>query len=209
MAEVTDLFQNIVNYNTELNLAFVLIFFTTLMVVYAIFVFYFYRFLAKKNILELNLNQYNQYENPSMVKFFALIFFFLEYILLLPIVTFFWFAVLAILITLLAKDISTGTTLLLSAALVASVRVTSYISHQLSTDLAKMVPFTFLAIALTTAGFFDVSSVIGRITEIPQLFSNILYYLAFIVTIEIFMRIADFISHLFNTSIEEDETETE
>jgi hypothetical protein len=209
MVEVADLFQNIVNFNKELNLVFVLLFFTTVIVIYSIFVFYFYRFLAKKNILELNLNQYNNYDNPSIVKFFAMIFFFLEYILLLPIVTFFWFAVLAILITLIAKDISTGTILLISAALIASVRVTSYISNKLSTDLAKMVPFTFLAIAITTAGFFNVQSLMMRITEIPNLFNDILYFLLFIVMVEIVMRTADFISHLFYIKPEEDETEGE
>lgn len=194
----------------ENNLILILAFFTAVIVIYSVFVFYFYRFLAKKNLIELNLNQYNQYNNPAIVKFFAFIFYIIEYIILLPVITFFWFSVLAILILLLSKGIGTATILLISAALVASVRVTSYVSEDLSKDLAKMLPFTLLAIAITTAGFFDINALLSRISEIPSLFSNIPYYLLFIVSVELIMRIADFIQSIF-TSLKttEEATKTE
>lgn len=184
----------------EINLILILMFFTTVIVIYSVFVFYFYRFLAKKNIIELNLNQYNQYRNPAITKLFAFIFYVIEYIVLLPVLTFFWFSVLAILILLLSKEIGAATILLISAALVASVRVTSYVSEDLSKDLAKMLPFTLLAIAITTAGFFDINALLSRILEIPSLFSNIPYYLLFIVSIELIMRIVDFIQSTIRLS---------
>ncbi len=193
--------ENLTNLFTgETNLILTLAFFTTVIIIYSIFVFYFYRFLAKKNIIELNLGQYNQYNNPTIVKISAVIFYIIEYIILLPILTFFWFAFLAVLILLLSKGTDTNTILLISAALVASVRATSYISEDLSKDLAKMVPFTLLAIAITTTGFFDVNALISQISKIPSLFSNILYYLLFIVTIELVMRIADFVQSVFQSS---------
>jgi hypothetical protein len=197
MVEVINLFHNFSGYGEQLSIAFTLVFFTTVIVIYSIFVFYFYRFLAKKNLLELNLNQYNQYGNPAAAKFLAIIFFFLEYILLLPIVTFFWFSVLSIMFFMLAEGIDTGTILLITSGLVAAVRVTSYVSKKLSTDLAKMVPFTFLAIALTRSDFFNVGSILERATEIPNLFTNIIYFLAFIIAIEIIMRVAEFITNFF------------
>jgi len=184
----------------EVNLILTLAFFTTVIVIYSIFVFYFYRFLAKKNIIELNLNQYNQYNNPAITKIFAFVFYIIEYIILLPVLTFFWFSVLAILILLLSKGIEVATILLISTALVAAVRVTSYVNEDLSKDLAKMLPFTLLAIAITTAGFFNINALLLRISEIPSLFSNIPYYLLFIVTIEFIMRMADFIQSIFKSS---------
>ncbi len=105
--------------------------------------------------------------------------------------------------------------MLISAALVASVRVTAYISENLSKDLAKMLPFTLLAIAITTAGFFDIETLISRVSEIPSLVSSLPYYLIFIVAIEFIMRIADFTYSIFQPSetIEEEitpeKTETE
>ena len=100
--------------------------------------------------------------------------------------------------------------LLIAAALVASVRVTSYLSEDLSKDLAKMLPFTLLAIAITTAGFFNPTDLISRFSEIPSLFANIPIYLVFIVAIELIMRTGEFIQSIFNTmKSREEETPTE
>ena len=190
----------------ESNLLLTLTLFTAVIVIYLIFVFYFYRFLAKKNIIELNLNQYNQYSNPALIKFFAAIFYIIEYIIILPVLTFFWFAILSILILLLSKGIEVRTILLISSALVAAVRITSYLSEDLSRDLAKMLPFTLLAIAITTAGFFDINALLSRVGEIPSLFSDIPYYLIFIVAVELIMRISTFISDTIRTSKAEEES---
>ena len=85
------------------GLTLTLAFFTMIIVIYSIFVFYFYKFLAKKNLVNFNLNKYNHYNNPTIVKFFAAIFYVIEYLVLLPILTIFWFAFLSILILLLSK----------------------------------------------------------------------------------------------------------
>jgi hypothetical protein len=166
-------------------------------VIYTVFVYYFYRFLARKNIFELNLAQYNQYSSPGVVKFFAMFFYFLEYILFLPLVVFFWFTFLAILVLMMAEGMSTSSILLIAAAIVASVRVTSYISQNLSKDLAKVFPFTFIAIAVTKQGFFNVNSFLSRVGEIPSLFPNIIYYLLFIAVVEIIMRVIEAVTFLF------------
>ena len=68
MIEVATLLEGIIP--SEANLMLTLIFFTSIIVIYSVFVFYFYRFLGKKNIIELNLNQYNQYQSPALIKMF-------------------------------------------------------------------------------------------------------------------------------------------
>jgi len=197
-------------FTTQNNPILILAFFTAVIVIYSIFVFYFYRFLAKKNLIELNLNQYNQYQSHFLIKIFAAIFYIVEYIILLPILTFFWFAILSILILILAKDLEVNTILLIAAALVASVRATSFVSEDLSKDLAKMLPFTLLAIAITTAGFFNITDLLSRFSEIPTLFTNIPYYLLFIIAVELIMRIAEFLQSIFSTTENtEEETPTE
>lgn len=168
-----------------------LLFFTIVIAVYSTFIYYFYVFLSRKNLIDLNLSQYNNYEHPALVKFFAILFYITEYIVVLPIITFFWFAVFSVLILFLAKGLEISTILLVSAAMVSSVRVTSYISKSLSQDLGKMLPFTLLAIAITEPGFFDISSLLSRINEIPNLLSNVLFYLIFIMILEVIMRLFD------------------
>lgn len=195
--DVLGLFQRVNVLNQDYGLAFIMIFFTTVIVIYSLFIYYFYRFLAKKNLFELNLSQYNNYGSPGIVKFFAVLFYFLEYLLFLPVMVLFWFGVLAVLILMMAEGVETHTVLLISAALVASVRITSYVSENLSKDLAKVFPFTIIAIAITRQGFFNVNSFLLRIGEIPSLFSNIIYYLVFIVAIEILMRVAEAVTILF------------
>jgi len=187
-------------FSGEVNLIIILTFFTAVIVLYSVFVFYFYRFLAKKNIIELNLNQYNQSANPTLVKLFAALFYVIEYIIILPILTFFWFSILSILLLLLSKELAIGTILLISAALVASVRITAHVSEDLSKDLAKMLPFTLLAIAITTSVFFDINALLSRAKEIPSLFSNLPYYLIFIIATELIMRVFTFISDTIQSS---------
>ena len=193
-------------------------FFTVLIVVYSIFVYFFYRFLAKKNIISLNLNQYNRYSNPAVMKFFAALFYIIEYIVLLPVMTFFWFGILAIFLLVLSDGMTTEAVLLVSAALVAAVRATAHISEDLSKDLAKMLPFTLLSISITTAaGFFNATNLTARISEIPILFDHVPYYLLFIVGVELTMRVGGFIFSSFGlaksikaeSSITEEVTATE
>ena len=64
--------ENINNLSTlsenDISLIFTLLFLTAVIVIYSLFVFYFYRFLAKKNIINLNLHQYNKSENETVTK---------------------------------------------------------------------------------------------------------------------------------------------
>lgn len=208
--DITDVVSGISEiFSKESNLIPTLIFFTAIIVGYSVFIFYFYRYLAKKNLIELNFEQYNQYNDPTLVKFFAVIFYIIEYIILLPIMTAFWFTTFAILILILSEGIPASGILLISAALVASVRMTAYINENLSKDLSKMLPFTLLAIAITQPGFFEISTLFSRVQAIPLLFSNLPYYLIFIVSIELTMRISEFLGNIFAHSEESAEESIE
>lgn len=173
-----------------------LFFLTIIITFYGIFIFFFYKFLAKKNIIELNLGKYNKYNEGPFLKILAIILYIIEYIIILPIVTFFWFTVLSILIFILSEGLEVGVVLLISAALVSSVRVVSYISSSLSQDIAKMLPLTLLGIALTRPGFFDFTTQLSRLSEIPTLVNSVIYFLVFIIVIEFLMRIYDLVKNL-------------
>ncbi|MBU4086100.1 MAG: hypothetical protein KKB21_00830, partial [Nanoarchaeota archaeon] len=153
-----------------------------------VFIWKFYRFLAKRDIFELDLSQYNQSEFPGLKRFFGVLFFLLEYIIILPFMILFWFGIFALFLLILAKNQSLAQVTLIAAAVIGATRISSYISEDLSKDLAKMIPFTILGIFLIDPTFFSVEEFISRIYEIPGLFENILIYLVFIFALEALLR---------------------
>jgi hypothetical protein len=177
-----------------------------LIVLYALFVWKFYRFVAKKNIIELNLNKYNRSEHPILVKVLAVIFYFIEYIILLPFLIFFWFSIFTLFLIFLSESLEVINLLVISATIIAAIRMTSYYKEALAKDLAKLLPFTLLAISILNPNFFNIERILGHLSEIPGLFSEIIIFLVFIIILEMILRFFDFIFSLFN--IEEAEEKT-
>jgi len=157
--------------------------------VYSLFIWYFHRFLARRDVLKLNLRKYNVYKHDALIKFFAVLFYVVEFLIVAPIVIFFWFMGLSICFIVLAKELDVGTVMLICAALISTIRITSYFHESLSKELAKMVPFTMIAVVLTDPNFWNLSTTISRITQIPQFFSTSIYYLLFIFAFEALLRL--------------------
>ena len=168
--------------------------FTLLITIYALFVWNFYRFLAKRDLLQLNLAQYNRYDHAVVKKLLAAILYVLEYIIILPIVVFFWFFVMTFILLILGREQSFSQIALIAACIVGAVRITSYYSEDLSKDLAKLFPFTILAIALVTPGFVNVPELVVKISEVGNLFSNIVVYLVVIMALEFILRMLQLIT---------------
>lgn len=159
------------------------------MAIYSIFVFKFYRFVARKDIFKLDLQKYNYARHPAMEKFVHLILYVLEYIILMPVLVFFWFTVLSALLAFLAESQTIDVILLSSVALVGSVRVTAYYNENLSQDLAKMLPFALLGVFLVNVSTFNFTESLSLIMELPLLWQMMLNYLLFVVALELVMRI--------------------
>jgi len=199
---ITGFFEGIINsvpeqYRVLINLGF----YTIFIVIYAIFIWKFYRFLASREILELNLRQYNSSKYPRLEKLFAILLFGVEYLVILPFLVLFWFTILSLFLFVLSEQ-PAEQILLISAAIIASTRITSYISEDLSKDLAKMLPFAVLSIFLITTDFLTGTSVISKLSEIPILFNNILYFIVFIFIIEYVLRIIYSIAQFFHSEKE-------
>jgi len=202
--EVTSVISGFASSALQGSILKTLILFTFAIVVYSIFIFYFYRFLARKNIINLDLSKFNKYEFGAIYRFFAIIFFIIEYIVILPFVTFFWFGILSILLLLLADGLEITSILVVSAGLVGAIRVTSFVSEDLSRDLAKMIPLAFLGLALTTSNFFNVDIIRGKLMEVPQLILLSTDFLVFIILVEIVLRSLDLLVGLFRHEDEEE-----
>jgi len=169
-----------------------------LIVIYVIFIWKFYRWISAKNLLELNLNKYNLSKNPVLTKMLAGGFYLLEYIVILPFIIFFWFTIFTLFLIVLTSELPVNALLIVSATIIAAIRMTAYYKEDLSRDLAKLLPFTLLAVSLVSSDFFNVPRIISQIIQIPSHFSSILSYLLFIVFLEIVLRLFDFVLSIFN-----------
>ncbi|MFH1439223.1 MAG: hypothetical protein ABIG89_01555 [Candidatus Woesearchaeota archaeon] len=181
-----------------------LVLFVLGMAIYSIFIFKFYRFVARKDIFKLNLAKYNTVEHEILKKTVSVIFYLFEYVFLFPIFTFFWFAILTVLLTFLAKGSGIENVLLVSVAVVGAIRMTAYYNEDLSRDLAKMLPFALLGVFLVDISFFSLSTSIESLNNIPQHVSLIVYYLLFVIMLEFILRILHGIFRLFVPEEEEE-----
>ena len=191
-------YQNIFGGFSPWVQTFIALFLLVLLIfLYALLIWKMHRFIARKNIIQLNLRKYNRSEHPVLSKLFGGFLYFLEYIIILPFFVFFWFAVFTIFITLLSEEISIGTILFISAVIVCAIRFTAYYKESLSRELAKLLPLNFLIIAILSAGFAGFGNIFIKFTEIKDYLHIVPYYLGFIIAIEIILRILDMIFSLF------------
>ncbi|MCH7568778.1 MAG: hypothetical protein IIA87_05130 [Nanoarchaeota archaeon] len=181
---------------TEYSSLINLFIFAILIALYAIFTWKFYRYLSKKDLIELNLQQYNRTTHPFLNKLFAMFLYLIEYIIILPFLIFFWFAVLALLILVLSEELVINQVIIVSAAIVAAIRMLAYYEEDLSKDLAKIFPFTVLVIFILSPGFFSLERIISNLSQIPTLLTSILYFLIFIIVLELILRTADTLINL-------------
>lgn len=158
------------------------------LIAYGLFTFKFYRYLAKRDILALNLGRFNSAEHPVLRMLLATILWIVEFALAFPIIVFSWFAVLTLILAFLSTN-AIQATALISMALVTAVRVTSYFSEDLSRDLAKMMPFAILGVFLVDAQAVTFSEELANIATWSGMIDALVYYLLFIVAVELFLRL--------------------
>lgn len=181
------------NFNLDVNEAINILkplgLFVLGMVIYSVFIFRFYRFLARRDVFKLDLSKYNKAKHPLIEKFIGVILYIIEYVFLFPLFTFFWFGILTILLVFLSKEQTVQTILLISMAVVGAVRITAYYNEDLSKDLAKMLPFALLGIFIIDISYFNFSESFVKLYEIPSLLNMLLYYFIFILLLEFVLRI--------------------
>ncbi len=156
--------------------------------VYAVFIHKFYRAFARKDIFTLDLSTFAGAARARLSKLLATVLYIVKYVLVFPIMVFLWFAVLGFLLILLTESASTEHVLLIAISLVGAVRVTAYVSEDLSRDLAKMIPFALLGVFLGDSINFDFDSSLALLFELSIHWQRAGYYFAFVVILEVVLR---------------------
>lgn len=188
------------NLSPETKVFANLLLLTIFVAIYVVFIWRLHIFISTKNILRLNLNKYNKTKNPLFAKIIAGFLYFLEYIIILPILIFFWFMVFAILLVFIARGMEPASIILVAAITISVLRVISYIpkyGESASAETAKVIPFTLLAVGFTEPLFFNAEEIISRVLDIPQLLQGIGPYIFFIIAVELILRCLTFIISVF------------
>jgi hypothetical protein len=164
---------------------------------YSVVIFHFYRFLGKRDVFKFNVERYRVEQTGILSRIRNMIVSILKYGLVFPIIVFLWFAGYTIMLFLLAKNLGVEQILLVSVVFVSAIRLTSYYSEDLSKDLAKMIPFALLGIAIVDPQFFSIDIVGERISSLPPLITRIAGFFVFITLLEWVLRLLLFVKNLF------------
>ena len=94
---------------------------------------------------------------------------------------------------------------LISITVIVAIRVTAYYQEDLSRDLGKLLPFSLLAIYLTspvffsnTGNFFSLEDLQARFNEIPLFSMDIFKFILYAIFVEVFLRIVFVIKRRIN-----------
>ncbi len=99
-----------------------------------------------------------------------------------------WFSILSILISFLSKNNTPEIIILVSVALIGSVRVTAYLSEDLSSELSKMLPFALLGVYIVDINYVSFSDSMMKIADMFTHSQLIMYYLIFLIALELALR---------------------
>lgn len=165
-----------------------LIFLVVGIVIYSLFIFKFYRFLARRDLLKLKLQHTKHGFGGFLAQTIRIFLYIIEHLVLVPVAVFFWYAVLAMLLLFLSRN-EPHLVLLAAMAIVGAVRVTSYYSEDLSRDLAKMIPFALLGVFIIEMNYSSIQEKLTMAKTLGVFFQEMIYYLIFAVGLEMVMRI--------------------
>ena len=119
--------------------------------IYALFVWYFYRFISKRNALITFFRSYGKQENPSKI---TKVTYATLYIVLFPIIIFAWFTILAFFIYIIAEGMPLYIAIFVSMTIIAVVRILSYYREEAAKEVAKMIPYAILSFLLTSVAVY-------------------------------------------------------
>jgi len=120
--------------------------------IYALFVWYFYRYISKRDLFPKFFYILEKEEKPTKAK---LVIFVGIYIVSFPVIIFLWFTVLAFFVYLVGEEMPMYLAIFVSMSIIAVVRILAYYREEASKEIAKMIPYAILAFFLTSAAVYQ------------------------------------------------------
>ena len=164
--------------------------------VYSGFVFMFYRILAKKDLLTLDLSKYADDFGGKVKKYLRSVLFVIQYIVVVPVLIAFWTLVLAVILTLLSDNSDHARNALIATSVVGAVRILAYWTEELSRDVAKILPFAVLGVYLVSSTSVQWSEFETLLKSLPELAKSFFSSLVLLAILETLLRIVTTLSRI-------------
>lgn len=164
---------------------------------YSSFVFMFYRVLAKRDLVTLDLSKYANDFKGKLQKYLRSLLFIFQYLILIPLLISFWTLVLATILTLLSDGTDHSRNALIATSVVGAVRILSYWTEDLSRDVAKMLPFAVLGVFLVDSTSVQWRQFEDLLNNLPDLAEAFYTSLVLLVILETILRMASSIRQRF------------
>ncbi|MGY5148296.1 MAG: hypothetical protein ACW9W4_09900 [Candidatus Nitrosopumilus sp. bin_7KS] len=155
------------------------------MVVYGIFIWNFYRFIARREMIPIGLDKY-QTDGKKITSIIAYV---VKYVVVFPLVVLVWFVVYSTFLFFMAPDLSIELVFLVVISLVVTVRISAYYKEDLAKDFAKLIPFALLGIFLTSNIFFTADQVLERLDNFIPFLGKIAGFVIYAIIVEAILRI--------------------
>ncbi|MBI4163477.1 MAG: hypothetical protein HY512_01325 [Candidatus Aenigmarchaeota archaeon] len=165
------------------------------MVIYSVIIFKLYRFISRRDLFSLIKG--GRHTKLKKVAFG------LEYVFLFPIIAFVWFFVISVLLSMLSSVLAIGNIFMISMSILATIRITSYIHQDLSSEIAKLIPLALLGVLLLDISTFSTETVFNIVENLPSQGTTLIYYFVFIFVIEIVLKVLLFIGRALSKGGEE------
>jgi hypothetical protein len=143
---------------------------------------YSYKELSKRDIFTLTKKKYHE------ISFWSRFAYWLKYLFLFPLWTFFWFVLFVLCLKVLSYKTDLNQIMFLGIVLVSSIRISAYFSESMAEDLAKMLPLTLLAAVVLNPSFITINIKLEDIYIFKDGFMSFAKYLLFIVVLEFLLR---------------------
>lgn len=166
--------------------AWELILFTFGIVLYALFIWHFYRFIGRRDVFKWDTHKYET--SGAFGKLGRGFLYFLQYLIIYPIIVFGWFVIFASFMFVLGENVVESNILLVSFAIVTAIRITAYYKEGLSLDLAKLIPLALLVVYIVQPNIFEFQQTSDRLIGLGEFLTDIVKFIAFSVVIEWILR---------------------
>lgn len=168
--------------------AFLLLLYGGAVLLYSLFIWHFYRFLAKRDIFSMDLKKYEKKRFSVFRKFFSFLFYILRYGIAFPLVSFFWAGVLGAFLFILSSQ-QPSQIILMSMSIVFATRIGAYYNEEMAREIAKLIPFALLAMFFIFPPALTIEMAEERAAAFPALYGEAVSFLAVIVVGEWLLRI--------------------
>ncbi len=165
---------------------------------FAIFILEFYEFVATRDIFKegsaYSMAREELREREYTGKFFNFLVTSVEYLLLFPVIVFFWCGVFFLIIVAIS-EVNVNTILLTSVAIVGAIRICAYYSRKIAEDVAKLLPLVMLGNFVLDIRMISPSATYETIKTAflnPAFQQLAIYYLIFIIMLEFVLRMVSF-----------------